>query len=318
MFFCRTHKANFINEQGYSINEEIIVQNYWNDNKLSLVRNIFDGEEGRAVFVPTDLMVKDNRLFIFNYEGKNIVELNMDGQLQDIYSVEAYSGIGFKKDSLYARFNRGIKEIDLNRKVSTEINTIRNLGLISFDEKKDLFYAIDGTFETITISKQDQIKKVINLEDIFARNNMDSLGGYQHFIKNNNLYCHTEFNVVDSEETTTKEEYYSGGIIVLDINQEKLEKITAKNKAFGYYILGIDQKNRIYTTTNYYVERILVHNEKGELLLQIKQDLSKYGKPIPVFTDGLVHPVYITENGQIYVMIQTEEGTFIVRYTHSA
>ena len=305
----------------YSVVEEIIIEDYWQDNRLRLTRKTESSEEGTAVWIPTDLMVKEDKLYLFNSEGNNIIEVNMSGELQNIYPTSPNSvnfGLGLKNGLLYYATPRAVYELDLSNKENKKIFS-GIIGLAGFREGSNTFYIVDPLFETVTLVNKQKSISALNIGDLFIKNNMPRPQGHRRFLKDNCIYSPSEFKYVNSEEAYYKSESYSKDLLVINIDTQEIVSINSQGREFGYYILGIDNKERIYSTTSLYVDRILVHDEHGHFHFEIKPECARYGKPVSsIYDELLVHPVYITENGDIFIMIQTEEGTFIVRYTHSA
>ena len=288
-----------IKNKEYNVNNNVLIKDYWKDNNLKLTRKIENNEEGSAVWVPTDIMVKNDKLFIFN---------------TSIPSGGVSIGLGFKDDFLYYKTPREIIGLNL---VNKDLKKIFSgiIGQASFDENCNSFYIVDTLFENVTVMNNGEILSRLNMNDIFAKNNIKRMVGHRCFLKRNYIYVPSEFKYINSQEAYGGSEDYSEGIFIVDISTQKIKSIKSKGIEFGYYILGIDDKERIYTTTSYFVHRILVHDKHGNYLLEIKPNCTKYGKPVnSIYDELLVHPVYITEGGKVYIMIQTEEGTFIVSY----
>lgn len=305
----------------YTVTEEIIIEDYWKDNTLKITRVTESSEEGTAVRIPTDIMMKDDRLLIFNSKGNNIIEINMAGEMQNIYPTipnSINSGLGVKDGYLYYKTPWEVYGLDLSSKESRKVFT-GSIGLASFDKSSNTFYIIDSLFENVTIIKRDKVSKALNMNDVFANNGLPRPRGHRRLFKGHYIYSPTEFKYITSEEAYFESESYTKDLLVINIATQKIESINSKGEEFGYYILGIDNERRIYTATSLNVDRILIHDKHGNFLLEIKPECAQYGKPVSsIYDELLVHPVYITEDGHIFIMIQSEEGTFIVRYTHSA
>lgn len=190
--------------------------------------------------------------------------------------------------------------------------------LASFDQNNNSLYSVDPLFEKITIVKGDRVIGTIKINDLFTKNSMPPPKGHKRFFKGQSIYSPTEFRYIASEEAYFQSESYTKEILVINIDTEKIVTIPSKGKEFGYYILGIDKKGRIYTATSLNLDRILIHDKHGNYLLEIKPEGAKYGRPVnSIYDEILIHPVYIADDGHIFIMFQTEGGTFIVKYTLS-
>ena len=296
--------------------EEVLIKNYWNKNYLNLTRKVQKSayDEGYYVKIPDNLIVKNDEIYIFDHDKPIVVRVSSSGKLLETYDIEDTTLMAFEisdkmKLYLYSYVYKYVSEYDLPTSKTKKLFPINHIADLFYDEKEKTLYHFTNLYRKLYLyDSSGKILKELEIGKILKKTNEDYYT-YENFVHESIIY--SPVDDLDYEEKVL----YTSALSKYDPKRNKISILKSKGGDFGFIIIGIDNRGNIFSTNDWLPSNILVHDRRGNFLLEITPDYDKYGTAEAGGRSTFAQITYITEEGEIYLMMRMEEGLFVIKYT---
>ena len=302
--------------------KEVIYFNSWETNPLSLTRveNRESSGELAYVDIPAAILADKQGVYIFDLIKPFFVKISESGEVIGTYytsELEYWTyclrPFAIEGEKIYGYITSGydVVEYDMAERNQVKLFSVEHLDSLYFDKNEQRFYHFSNLGSILFVyGFHGNIIKEMNLKKRYAD------WGQEYFYNENYARAGMIYSPVE-EYIDVNRDHFSSCISKYSLESGKVEKICSKGHKFGFYIIGVDDKGRIFTVKDYDLSSIYVHSQDGALIKEITPDYMKYGTDEDVYFTEYTHIPYVRDNGDVFLLVRVTKGLYVIKYSLS-